>query len=161
MLRSLITLSGIPPPLDAPERGAGREGRPAVDGLDLKVEAGSIFGFLGRNGAGKTTTIRLLLGFLRSDGGDARSTPAADWTSHVRHPSPAALAPLLTLDEHHLGPAGLAQMVENRRTDYAAADDRDSRMRFHYRICSRKARVRSFCGALKSCAGGPSSTISP
>lgn len=33
----------------------------AVDGLDLKVEAGSIFGFLGRNGAGKITTIRLLL----------------------------------------------------------------------------------------------------
>jgi len=48
------------------------EGRPAVDGLDLEVEAGSIFGFLGRNGAGKTTTIRLLLGFLRSGGGEAR-----------------------------------------------------------------------------------------
>lgn len=48
------------------------EGRPAVDGLDLKVEAGSIFGFLGRNGAGKTTTIRLLLGFLRPGGGEAR-----------------------------------------------------------------------------------------
>lgn len=44
----------------------------AVDGLDLEVNAGSIFGFLGRNGAGKTTTIRLLLGFLRADGGEAR-----------------------------------------------------------------------------------------
>jgi ABC-2 type transport system ATP-binding protein len=41
----------------------------AVDGLDLAVPAGSIFGFLGRNGAGKTTTIRLLLGTLRADGG--------------------------------------------------------------------------------------------
>jgi ABC-2 type transport system ATP-binding protein len=47
-------------------------GRPAVDGLDLRVEAGSIFGFLGRNGAGKTTTIRLLLGFLRPAGGEAK-----------------------------------------------------------------------------------------
>lgn len=47
-------------------------GRPAVDGLDLRVQAGSIFGFLGRNGAGKTTAIRLLLGFLRSGGGEAR-----------------------------------------------------------------------------------------
>lgn len=47
-------------------------GHPAVDGLDLSVPAGSIFGFLGRNGAGKTTTIRLLLGFLRSGGGEAR-----------------------------------------------------------------------------------------
>jgi ABC-2 type transport system ATP-binding protein len=48
------------------------EGRPAVDGLDLKVPAGSIFGFLGRNGAGKTTTIRLLLGLLKSGGGEVR-----------------------------------------------------------------------------------------
>jgi ABC-2 type transport system ATP-binding protein len=48
------------------------EGHPAVDGLDLSVEAGSIFGFLGRNGAGKTTTIRLLLGFLKAGGGEAR-----------------------------------------------------------------------------------------
>jgi len=44
----------------------------AVDGLDLQVSQGSIFGFLGRNGAGKTTTIRLLLGFLKSGGGEVR-----------------------------------------------------------------------------------------
>src|SRR5437867_11677521 len=37
----------------------------AVDGLDLRVPRGSIYGFLGPNGAGKTTTIRLLLGLLR------------------------------------------------------------------------------------------------
>jgi len=47
-------------------------GHPAVDGLDLKVPLGSIFGFLGKNGAGKTTTIRLLLGFLKSGGGEVR-----------------------------------------------------------------------------------------
>lgn len=34
----------------------------AVDGLDLRVPRGSIYGFLGRNGAGKTTTIRMLMG---------------------------------------------------------------------------------------------------
>ena len=44
----------------------------AVDGLDLQVSQGSIFGFLGRNGAGKTTTIRLLLGLLKSGGGEVR-----------------------------------------------------------------------------------------
>src|SRR5215469_6485462 len=44
----------------------------AVDGLDLRVPQGSIFGFLGRNGAGKTTTIRLLLGFLKAGGGEVR-----------------------------------------------------------------------------------------
>jgi len=37
----------------------------ALDGLDLDVSAGEIFGFLGPNGAGKSTTIRLLLGLIR------------------------------------------------------------------------------------------------
>ena len=37
----------------------------AVDGVDIHVPAGSIYGFLGPNGAGKTTTIRLILGLLK------------------------------------------------------------------------------------------------
>ncbi len=45
---------------------------PALDGLDLRVPAGSVFGFLGRNGAGKTTTIKHLLGLIKVDGGSAR-----------------------------------------------------------------------------------------
>ncbi|MBN1658989.1 MAG: ATP-binding cassette domain-containing protein [Anaerolineae bacterium] len=36
----------------------------AVDHLDLEVDAGEVFGFLGHNGAGKTTTVRLLNGIL-------------------------------------------------------------------------------------------------
>jgi len=44
----------------------------AVRGLDLRVEPGSICGFLGRNGAGKTTTIKMLLGMTRPNGGRAR-----------------------------------------------------------------------------------------
>jgi ABC-2 type transport system ATP-binding protein len=44
----------------------------ALNGLDLRVPAGSIFGFLGRNGAGKTTTIKLLMGLLKADSGEAR-----------------------------------------------------------------------------------------
>jgi ABC-2 type transport system ATP-binding protein len=43
--------------------------RTAVDGLDLCVGPGEIYGFLGPNGAGKTTTIRLLLGILQPDSG--------------------------------------------------------------------------------------------
>lgn len=46
-------------------------GVPAVDGLDLEVPSGSIFGFLGPNGAGKTTTIRLLLGLVEPSDGTA------------------------------------------------------------------------------------------
>ncbi|MBB6637749.1 ATP-binding cassette domain-containing protein [Cohnella thailandensis] len=44
----------------------------AVDGVDLKVRAGTIYGVLGPNGAGKTTTIRMLATLLRPDGGSAR-----------------------------------------------------------------------------------------
>ncbi|NRQ48457.1 ABC transporter ATP-binding protein [Aeromicrobium stalagmiti] len=41
----------------------------ALDGLDLRVPAGEVHGFLGPNGSGKSTTIRVLLGLLRADGG--------------------------------------------------------------------------------------------
>ena len=44
----------------------------AVDGIDLAVPRGAVFGFLGPNGSGKTTTIRMLLGLLRPTEGDAR-----------------------------------------------------------------------------------------
>lgn len=44
----------------------------ALDGLDLAVPEGGVFGFLGPNGAGKTTTIRCLLGLIRPSGGRAR-----------------------------------------------------------------------------------------
>ena len=41
----------------------------AVDGLDLEVRTGEIFGFLGPNGAGKTTTIKMVAGVLKPDQG--------------------------------------------------------------------------------------------
>src|SRR5437773_2246190 len=50
-----------------------RRGRTlAVDGLDLVVPEGGVYGFLGPNGAGKTTTIRCLLGLVRPTEGRAR-----------------------------------------------------------------------------------------
>jgi ABC-2 type transport system ATP-binding protein len=44
----------------------------ALDGLDLAVPQGGVFGFLGPNGSGKTTTIRCLLGLVRPTGGACR-----------------------------------------------------------------------------------------
>ena len=60
----------------------------AVDGVDLAVEEGEIFGLLGPNGAGKTTTIFMLLGITEPDAGDVRL---------LGHPMPGARSTALTL----------------------------------------------------------------
>lgn len=44
----------------------------AVDGVDLAVPTGTVYGVLGPNGAGKTTTVKMLATLLRPDGGEAR-----------------------------------------------------------------------------------------
>jgi ABC-2 type transport system ATP-binding protein len=55
----------------------------ALDGLDLLVRTGEVHGFLGPNGAGKTTTVRVLLGLLRRDGGEARMLGGDPWRDAV------------------------------------------------------------------------------
>jgi ABC-2 type transport system ATP-binding protein len=55
----------------------------ALDGLDLEVRTGEVHGFLGPNGAGKTTTIRVLLGLLRADAGQAELLGGDPWRDAV------------------------------------------------------------------------------
>lgn len=50
-------------------RSRRRGVRHALDGFDMRVEAGQVHGFLGPNGSGKTTTLRTLLGLIRPDDG--------------------------------------------------------------------------------------------
>lgn len=59
----------------------------ALEGLDLEVQPGEIFGFLGPNGSGKTTTIRLLLGLIHATRGDASimGVPVRDVERAHRH----------------------------------------------------------------------------
>ena len=61
----------IAPPAVLEVRGLRRHfGKvPAVDGIDLTVREGEIYGFLGINGAGKTTTIRALMGIIAAEAG--------------------------------------------------------------------------------------------
>ena len=47
----------------------GYNGRPVVDGVDIRVRRGEIVGLLGPNGAGKTTTFAMMVGYVRPDGG--------------------------------------------------------------------------------------------
>lgn len=55
----------------------------ALDGLDLRVEAGQIAGFLGPNGSGKSTTIRILLGLLRAEAKTVRVLGGDPWKDAV------------------------------------------------------------------------------
>ena len=55
----------------------------ALDGLDLSVAPGEVYGFLGPNGAGKTTTIRLLLGLHRASSGEAQLFGIDAWRDPV------------------------------------------------------------------------------
>jgi ABC-2 type transport system ATP-binding protein len=55
----------------------------ALQGADLEVGRGEVFGFLGPNGAGKTTTIRILTGFIHAGAGEARVLGFDPWRQAV------------------------------------------------------------------------------
>jgi ABC-2 type transport system ATP-binding protein len=112
----------------------------AVDGIDLEVAEGEVFGFLGPNGAGKTTTVRMLVTLLRPTGGRARVAgfDVAEQPAEVRRRigvalQDAALDPLMTGSElielqatlHGIAPRAIrargAELIERVGLSQAAA----------------------------------------
>ena len=86
--------------------GSGDDVVRAVDGVDLRIEPGEVFGFLGPNGAGKSTTVRMLTTLLRPTGGSARVAgfDVVDEADDVRRRigvalQDAAIDPLMTGSE--------------------------------------------------------------
>ncbi len=82
--------------------------RKAIEGVNLDIRQGDIFGFLGPNGAGKTTTIRLLMGFLQPTLGRASifGLPrllAANSTNQARSRLPTGRPATLSVAEHPYG----------------------------------------------------------
>lgn len=77
----------------------------AVDGIDLTLAPGSIYGLLGPNGSGKTTLIRLLTGLARATGGEARvlgtNMPSRPMLAQIGYmPQAEAIYPELSVGEN-------------------------------------------------------------
>ena len=117
-------------------RGLTRDfgGFRAVDGIDLAVPAGSLYGFLGPNGAGKSTTIKCLTGLLKASGGSMRILgidPEADPVAVKRRigvvPEDLALFDRLTAEETLLFVAQIHGLdvptARSRSTDLLALMD--------------------------------------
>ena len=97
-------------------------GRRVVDGLDLRVPKGCVYGFLGRNGAGKSTSIKMLLGLVHPDSGRA-SLLGED----VRTLKPATRGRIAYLAENHplYRWMSVGQAVRFFRAFHANWNDRD------------------------------------
>jgi ABC-2 type transport system ATP-binding protein len=95
------------------------DGIRAVDGLDLGIRKGEVYGLLGPNGAGKTTVIRILIGLSRATSGKARvlDSPAGDKALAARvgyMPQELSLYEMLTVDENLDLFAELYEMSKDR-----------------------------------------------
>ncbi len=70
-VNAVLEIHGLRVEFPNRDLGKGKGPKLAVDGLNLRVNSGEVFGFLGPNGAGKTTTMNVLLGFVGATAGSA------------------------------------------------------------------------------------------
>lgn len=119
----------------------------AVDGLDLAVQRGEIYGFLGSNGAGKTTTMKMLVGLLRPDAGQVWIDGHDMWSASASPAAKAALgyvADRTMLYERLTGREFLAFLAQLRGIPRREADERIKQL---LAILDLNERAASPCGA--------------
>lgn len=99
----------------------------AVNEFNLRVQPGAVYGLIGRNGAGKTTSLRLLLGLLRADSGEARLLGQDFWKAdrsvrqRVAYVAQAAAAPdWMSLDDLYRYSAHFYDRWDQPRADSLA-----------------------------------------
>ena len=99
-------------------------GRPALQGIDLKLQKGEIYGLLGPNGAGKTTTLKILAGLISPDSGDIFVNGERYHRDHsqLKHsiayvPDQPFVYPKLTGEEHLHFFADLYKILRSKRKE--------------------------------------------
>ncbi|GAA1744904.1 ATP-binding cassette domain-containing protein [Aeromicrobium alkaliterrae] len=123
----------------------------AVDGVDLQVASGGVYGVLGPNGAGKTTTIRMLATLLKPDGGSARVlghdvvTEAAAVRSRV-----AMTGQFASLDEDLTGLENLVMLAKLYGYRGGAARDRADQLLDAFDLTEAGTKqVKSYSGGMR------------
>jgi len=123
----------------------------ALDGLDLTVPAGTVYGLLGPNGAGKTTAVRILATLLRPDGGHARvfgrdvvaDAPAVRRTIGLTGQYAA-------LDEYLTGRANLVMIGQLSRLTARAARQRADELLVQFDLTAAASRaVKTYSGGMR------------
>ncbi|HEU0002303.1 MAG TPA: ABC transporter ATP-binding protein [Ktedonobacteraceae bacterium] len=119
----------------------------AIDRLDLAVQRGEIYGFLGANGAGKTTTMKMLVGLLQPDAGHVWIDGHNMWIGGESLAAKAALgyvADRAMLYERLTGREFLAFLAQLRGIPRRDADERIEQL---LALLDLKERAESACGA--------------
>lgn len=104
-------------------------GRTVVDGVDLAVPAGAMFGLVGPNGAGKTTLLSMAVGLLRPTGGQAQIVGRDVWAEPALAKAAVGVLPSdLALPEPLSGREILTYLGALHGLDRAAAADRGTEL---------------------------------
>ncbi len=126
-------------------------GTKALDGLDLAVSQGTVYGLLGPNGAGKTTAVRVLATLLRADGGRARvlGHDVATDPAGVRR-TIGLTGQYAALDEYLTGRSNLIMIGELSRLTARAAKRRADELLGQFDLTDAASRtVKTYSGGMR------------